>query len=172
MKEVSLYIYNEYTNNYTVLKKAPQEEIDRITTRFEDKQALINYLNDYSIISDIKILNIVNKERRVLYNWHIKQLEELSTNEKFLSYLEKEYPGCAEALDELIEPKNQSLEQYYKSIRKIYDIYEESYRKLGQPSLDKIYSRYKKRQKEETEQYAESFFKKENYQYKKNRGEK
>lgn len=172
MKEVNLCIYDEYTNNYVVLKKAPQVEIDKLTTRFEDKQELINYLKEYKIISDIKILNIVNKEKRVLYKWHIKQIDELSNNYKFVSFLEKEYPGSAEALDELTEPIHETLEQYYNSIRKIYDIYEENYRKLGQQPLEKIYQKYKKQTKEKQEEYTESFFDNKNYQYKKSRREK
>lgn len=173
IKNVRLCIYDEYTNSNITIKEAPQPEIDRITTKFEDKKELIDYLsNKQKIISDIKILNIVNKEKRILFKWHLEQIEELSENEKFFSFLEKNYEGYAETLDKLSEPINQTLEEYYSSIREIYDIYEKNYRKLGQPSLDKIYTKYKQQKNSPPNEYIETLFEEENYQYKKSRGEK
>ena len=175
MKEVYLCIYDDYTKCYEEIMKAQQVEIDKITTKFEDKKELIEYLTDNPMISDIKVLNIVKKEKTILYKWHIKQLEEIAAKEKFFSFLEKEYPGHAQALDQLVELQYQTLEQYYKSIRSIYDIYEENYKKLGLPSLEKIYQKYrheKLEHKTEQEEFVESLFRNENYQYKKSRGEK
>ena len=43
IKNVRLCIYDEYTNSTITIKEATQLEIDKITTKFEDKKELIDY---------------------------------------------------------------------------------------------------------------------------------
>lgn len=144
-----------------ILEENSKEEIDKLTTKYEDSKELRKkYQNQITTYQkeqqeyinaiekkisrketgDIVLINHKNQRIRVLYNKHVIIFNEIIEINKFYEYLAINYPGYIDALEQYI------IKDFYKIVRNVYEIYKATYEQLRLPSPERIYTKYKLQQ--------------------------
>lgn len=166
-----------------ILEKNTIEEIDKLTTSFENSDEIRCYFSDkveefeekYKTYmeslslknnrkeqGDITIIGTINKEKRrikVLYNKHIEVFEYIIRNEEFQNYLRKnfyeEYCKIQQTKKELIEI-NEEISFLIRKINIIYTQYAKDKRKMP---IDTIYKHMLK-EKQLLQEYESMYYEK------------